>query len=67
MDKKRKSKLNEIIGGVLFFAGVFTLLGVVFKADGASMGTAFFGIAIGLPLFWPRLKLWLNKINFDSK
>jgi hypothetical protein len=67
MDKNKKSKFNEIGGGIFFFAGVFSLLGCVFKADGASPGTAFLGIAIGLPLFWPRLKIWLNKINFDSK
>jgi dolichol kinase len=67
MENSKKSKGNEIFGGIFFFAGLFSLIGVLFNADGASLGASVLGIAIGLPLFWPRLKIWLNMIKFDSK
>ena len=64
MENPKTNKNNEIFGGVFLFFGVFSLLGWLFNADGASPGAGLFGIAIGLPLFWPRLKKWLNSINF---
>ena len=62
-DEKKISKARAVIGGLLFFSGIFMLLGVAFNANGASGGAGVFNLAIGTPLFWPILKGWLNRLG----
>ena len=63
---KKTSLARKIIGGFFFFGGVFGLIGASWGADGASFEPAIFNLAIGIPLFWPVLKSWLNRIPFSK-
>ena len=63
---KKTSLARKIIGGFFFFGGVIGLIGASWGADGASFEPAIFNLAIGIPLFWPVLKSWLNRIPFSK-
>jgi hypothetical protein len=60
------SLTRKIVGGFFFFSGIFLLLGSSWGADGASFSPALFNLAIGIPMFWPVLKKWINKIPFSK-
>ena len=57
------SKPRSIVGGFFFVTGIIAVLGKAFNANGANLEAGLFNLAIGIPLFWPTLKLWLNKIG----
>jgi hypothetical protein len=62
----KTSLARKIIGGLFFFGGVIGLIAASWGADGASFEPAIFNLAIGIPLFWPVLKSWLNRIPFSK-
>jgi hypothetical protein len=60
------SLTRKIVGGFFFFSGIVLLLGSSWGADGAAFSPALFNLAIGIPMFWPVLKKWINKIPFSK-
>jgi hypothetical protein len=57
---------RKVAGGFFFFGGVFLLIASSWADDRSQFGPALFNLAIGIPMFWPTLKNWLNKINFGK-
>jgi hypothetical protein len=63
-ETQKLSMVRKIVGGFFFFGGVILLIGASWGADGAEFAPAFFNLAIGIPMMWPLLKVWLNRIPF---
>jgi threonine/homoserine/homoserine lactone efflux protein len=65
-ETQKLSMVRKIVGGFFFFGGVLLLIGASWGADGAAFAPALFNLAIGIPMMWPVLKVWLNRIPFTK-
>jgi len=55
-----------LFGGFFFFSGVLLVVGGSWGNDREGFAAGLFNLAVGVPLFWPTLKIWLNQIRLDN-
>jgi hypothetical protein len=63
---KKTSIARRVIGGFFFFGGILLLISSSWGNNRSAFEPALFNLAIGIPLFWPVLKSWLNRIPFSK-
>jgi len=57
---------RKLFGGFFFFSGVLLVVGGSWGNDREGFAAGLFNLAVGVPLFWPTLKIWLNQIRLDN-
>jgi hypothetical protein len=58
--------IRKFVGAFFFFGGLLLLIASSWGNQREAFAPALFNLAIGIPLFWPILKDWLNRIKFPK-